>query len=91
MKEFTNWDAVLHPVPDVSLDILPGAFGSGAVPGQWTHGGDVASGTNGAIGSWSVVGHTTGGDRHTRASGSGIVGEPRTLTFEIVGAADVGS
>ena len=32
-------------------DYLPGAFGSGGVSGQWTHGGDVESGTIAAVGS----------------------------------------
>ena len=32
-------------------DYLPGAFGSGCVSRQWTHGGDVASGTIRAVGS----------------------------------------
>ena len=67
-KEFANWDAAAHPVPDINLDGRPmegntylESLGSGVVSGQWTHGGDVASGTIGAVSARSV--------------------EPRTVTF----------
>ena len=61
-KELANWDVVAHPVPDINLDGRPmdGAIGSGGVSGQWTYGGDVASGTIGAVSARSVVGCTTG-------------------------------
>ena len=36
---------------NLGREYLPGAFGSGGVPGQWTHGVDVTSGTIGAVGS----------------------------------------
>ena len=52
--------------PGATGDLLPVMFliapaiGSGGVSGQWTHGGDVASGTIGAVRAGSVVGRTTG-------------------------------
>ena len=67
-KEITDWDPGAHPVPDITLDGGPmegttylehSAMGVSLDSGQWTHGGDVASGTIGAVGSWYVVGRTT--------------------------------
>ena len=56
MEEISDWEPVAHRVPDTTLDgrlmdYLPGTFGSGGVSGQWTHGGDVESGTIAAVGS----------------------------------------
>ena len=57
-EEISDWEPVAHRVPDITLDgrlyggdYLPGTFGSGGVSGQWTHGGDVESGTIAAVGS----------------------------------------
>ena len=95
MKEFTNWDALSHPVLDVNLDGRPmegTTYLEHSAPGVSLDSGLMEGMSSpelleqSVLG--SVVGHTTGGDR--RAS-SGITGEPRTVTFEIVGAADVGS
>ena len=71
-------------------DYLPGAFGSRGVSGQWTHGRDVAYGTIGAISARSMGGRATGGDKHTRASSSGITDRPRTGMFYIVVVANMG-
>ena len=71
-------------------DCLPRPFSSGGVSGQWTHGRDVVYGTIGSISARGVVGRLTGGDRHARASGSGITDTPRTGMFYIVGAPDDG-
>ena len=66
IKKFANWDAVAHLVPDINLDgrpmegntyLEPSALGD--VSGQWTHGGNVASGTIGAVSARTVVGCTT--------------------------------
>ena len=58
VEKISDWEPYASPVPDATLDgrlregeYLPGAFGSGGVPGLWTHGGDVASGAIGAVGS----------------------------------------
>ena len=56
-EEISDWEPVAHPVPDFTLDgrLMEGttyldAFGSGGVSRQWTHGGDVESGTIEAVG-----------------------------------------
>ena len=49
-----NLELSVRPILDTDQaggDYLPVAFGSGGVSGQWTHGGDVASGTIRAVGS----------------------------------------
>ena len=81
IKEFAIWDAVAHPVPDINLDgrpmegttyLEPSALGvsldSGLMEGM--------SRPESFEQSVLIVGCTTGG-----ASGSGIAGEPRTVTF----------
>ena len=45
----------------------------------------------GAISVRSMGGRATGGDRHARASGSGITDIPQTGMFCLVGVADIGS
>ena len=69
IEEGSVWDPVLNPVISHTLDsqlmegntyLEPGAFGSGGIPGQWTYGGGVVSGTSGAVGSLFDVSCTTG-------------------------------
>ena len=51
---------VQEPFEHLVLDRAdPAGQHAGGVSGQWTHGGDVASGTIRAVGSWYVVGRTT--------------------------------
>ena len=60
VEKISDWEPAARPVPDTTLDgRLTGAFGSGGVPGQWTHGRDVVSGTIGAVDSSFTVGCTT--------------------------------
>ena len=54
VDKILDWEPDASPVPDTTLDgggYLPGAFGSGGVSGQWTHGGDVEPETIAAVGS----------------------------------------
>ena len=66
VERISEWKPVITPARSYSLDSrpyggdnLPGASSSGGVPGQWTYGGGVVSGTAGAVGSWFVVSCTT--------------------------------
>ena len=54
LPDMTLDDGLVEKISDwepYGGEYLPGAFGSGGVSGQWTHGGDVESGTIGAVGS----------------------------------------
>ena len=95
-KKVTDWEPVINPVQDSTPDGQPmeettylehSALGVSLDSGLM----DVAYGTIGAISARSMGGRATGGDRHARASGSGITDMPQTGMFYIVGAADIGS
>ena len=58
VEKISDWEPAASPVSGCypgrstyGVDYLPGAFGSGGVSGQWTHGGDVESVISGAVGS----------------------------------------